>query len=255
MLTHEPHLNKFVALSKTLLGESIRTIVECGAKDCSETIAFHELLPQAEIYAFECNPDNLPKCRSAIQGVDKIHLVEKAVSDKCGSVSFFKIDPNRTKTTWKDGNPGASSLFLASGKYPVEEYVQTSVTVTAVTLESFINKANLGIIDLLWMDIQGAELLALSGLGPAITQVRMIHLEVEFIEIYSGQPLWRDVRRFLRSRGFRLLTFTTFGRYSADAVFFNPALVPNCRRWRPDWLVYSKCLIAYLLQWLSMKVR
>jgi FkbM family methyltransferase len=255
MLTHEPHLDKFVALANNLLGDSIRTVVECGAKDCSETIAFHKLLPQAEIYAFECSPDNLPMCRSTIHGVDKIHLVEKAVSDKCGDVPFFKIDTSRTRTTWLDGNPGASSLFLASGKYPAEDYAQTSVTVTAVTLWNFITTTKLGIIDLLWMDIQGAELLALSGLGPAITQVRLIHLEVEFIEIYSGQPLWCDVRRFLRSHGFRLLTFTTFGRYSADAVFFNPALVSNCRRWLPDWLVYSKYLIAYLLHGLSLRVR
>lgn len=254
MSNHEAHLDLLVTIARNLLGESISTVVECGAKNCAETVAFHKLLPQAEIYAFECNPDTLPLCRITVRGIDKIHLVERAVSDKCGSVTFFKIDPRRTRTTWSDGNPGASSLFLASGKYKVEDYAQTPVTVTAVTLWDFITTAKLDKIDLLWMDIQGAELLALRGLGPAITRVKLIHLEVEFIEMYTGQPLWSDVRRFLRRHGFHFLTFTTFGRYAADAVFINSALVSDYRRWLPDWLVYYKSLTTHIVRKLIMKI-
>lgn len=252
MSNHEPHLDVFVTIARRLLGDSISTIVECGARDCTETVAFHELLPQAEIYAFECNPDTLPVCRNTVRGIDKIHLVEKAVSDTCENVTFFKIDPSRTRATWSDGNPGASSLFIASGKYPVEDYAQTPVTVVAVTLEKFMATAGLAMIDLLWMDLQGAELLALRGLGPAIKRVKLIHLEVEFIEMYSGQALWPDIRRFLSSHGFHLQTFTTFGEYSADAVFCNTTLVPNSSRSLPDWLVYYKYRIARKLRRLSL---
>jgi FkbM family methyltransferase len=242
-------------VAKSILGDSVRNVVECGARDCAETLAFHELLPQAEIYAFECNPDTLPLCRNTIGGIDKIHLVECAVSDKAGLVTFFKIDPNRTRTTWLDGNPGASSLFLASGNYPVEDYAQTAVTVTAVTLSDFMVSAGLETIDLLWMDIQGAELLALEGLGSSISRVKIIHLEVEFIEVYLSQPLWPDVYRFLKERGFLLLTFTTFGKYSADAVFINSSLASVRKRLIPDWFVYYKFLYERKLGSLSRRIR
>ncbi len=143
---------------------------------------------------------------------------------------------------------------MASGQYPVEDYVQRPVTVTAVTLSDFMKSDGLAGIDLLWMDIQGAELLALKGLGSSITTVKMIHLEVEFIEVYEGQALWPDLHRFLRGHGFRLLTFTTFGKYSADAIFYNPALVANCRRRLPDGLVYYRFLIAHMFRALYLRI-
>jgi len=253
--THESHLDKFVIVARTFLGNRIRNVVECGARDCAETLAFHELLPEAEIFAFECNPDTLPLCRDSVGGIDKIHLLECAVSDKAGSVTFFKIDPSRTRTTWSDGNPGASSLLQASGNYPVEDYAQTAVTVASVTLSEFMASAGLDAIDLLWMDIQGAELLALEGLVPSIGQVKMIDLEVEFIEVYIGQPVWADVYRFLKKHGFRLLTFTTFGKYSADAVFVNRSLVSVRRRLLPDQLVYYRFLSERKLRGLFWRVR
>ena len=235
--THEKHLETVVRHAKGLLGDSIRVVVELGARACNESRAFAELLPGADIYAFECNPDTLNVCRQSIRNYPNVHLMEYAVTDKCGSISFFKTDPTRTKTTWADGNPGASSLFHASGKYPVEQYAQIEVTVPAVTLHRFMSDHSLETIDLLWMDIQGAELLALQGLGELISKVKIIQTEVEFLEIYQGQPLYRDLRRFLEDHGFRLLTFTTFGRYSADAIFVNNRYFKNHRM--PDSLIYG----------------
>ena len=59
-----------------------------------------------------------------------ISLVECAVGDRDGNATFHPMDPQRTVTTWADGNPGASSLFVASGKYEVETYVQGSEEVS-----------------------------------------------------------------------------------------------------------------------------
>ena len=142
-------------------------------------------------------------------------------------MSFFPIDTERTSTALEDGNPGASSLFRATGKYLVEYDVQNETTVPVTRLSTFMSEFDVSDIDLLWMDIQGAELLALQGLGDCAARVGLIHVELEFVEIYQGQPLYRDVKRFLNSRGFRLVRFTDFWRYSCDAVFFN---VSDCRK-------------------------
>jgi hypothetical protein len=76
-------------------------------------------------------------------------------------------------------------------------------------------------IDILWMDIQGAELKALIGLKDKITAIKIMHIEVEFIEIYSCQPLFKDIRQYLVSNGFVFLGFTSKSKYFADAVFAN----------------------------------
>lgn len=218
---------RFAQIADALLGSRVGTIVELGARDCAETLDFRRAFPAARIFAFECNPATLPACREALRGVERVRLVEKAVSDREGTVRFYPTDPARTRTKHAHGNPGASSLFRARPDYPHETYVQNEVEVEATTLERVMREEKIDSIDLLWMDIQGAELLALKGLGSRLRDVKLIHLEVEFLPIYEGQPLFPEVHRHLRAHGFRLAGFTSYSRYSADAVYAAPALLPG----------------------------
>ncbi len=214
---------RFVQIVRSVLGRApVRTIVEVGARDCVETLDFESTFPEARIFAFECNPATLPACRLAVMGRDRIKLVEKAVSDQRGTVTFYPTDPERTVTKHANGNPGASSLFRASPDYPHETYVQNEITVETTTLDDFMRSEGITGIDLLWMDIQGAELLALKGLGDRLRDVGLIHMEVEFLPIYQGQPLFDDVHEYLRAHGFTLLGFTSYSRYSGDAVYASP---------------------------------
>ncbi|MNL50802.1 hypothetical protein D3C87_1738460 [compost metagenome] len=71
------------------------------------------------------------------------------------------------------------------------------------------------------MDIQGAELMALHGLERNISIVKLIHLEVEFMEIYKNQPLFEKINSFLKGKNFLLVGFTNYGEYSGDAIFLN----------------------------------
>jgi FkbM family methyltransferase len=180
---YELHLDQFLSVASRLLGpDDIRTVIELGARDGSETAEFARRLPRAHIYTFECNPQTFPQCRSTVSGLQQVELVEKAVADRDGPITFFPIDPERTETTWEDGNPGASSLLRASGKYPVETFAQGEIMVEGTSLRSFMAERDLSGVDLLWMDIQGAELMALEGLGDRIAQVKLIHTEVEFLD-------------------------------------------------------------------------
>src|SRR5690349_3459910 len=114
----EESLNRFLRIiSKTIGSNTVRTVFELGARDGAETAMFGERFPAARIFAFECNPATLEQCRGAVAGLKNVKLVEKAVCDRNGDIPFYPINPERTITTWRDGNPGASSLFKASGKY------------------------------------------------------------------------------------------------------------------------------------------
>jgi FkbM family methyltransferase len=233
----------------------IQTIVEIGARDCAETLDFNTLFPQAYIYAFECNPDTLPLCRSRVKDNKRIFLIEKAVveSDTEGEVTFFQIDKEATRTTWIDGNPGASSLFKASGKYPIETYVQRPITVSCISLAHFVADYNINKIDLLWMDIQGAELLALRGAGDFIKNIGIIHLEVEFLDIYENQPLFNDVKAFLNKHGFQAVDFTSFNTYSADCIFVNNQILPSL--FKKTLFKYRNYFIHDFLTWRTKRIK
>jgi FkbM family methyltransferase len=235
----EKSVGKIAKIVDHLIGvEPVGMIVEIGARDCEETVGLSEQFPNARVYAFECNPATLPDCRKRVAGKPNISLIEKAVSDKDGTVTFFPIDQEKTKTPWADGNPGASSLFRASGKYTKETYVQKEITVPSITLSTFMSEESVEKIDLLWMDIQGAELMALKSGENKLSGIKVIHVEVEFIEIFSGQPLAMDIKRYLNANGFSLYAFTNFGRYFGDAVFVNNSLHGGRFYWQ-DAILYQ----------------
>lgn len=203
-------------------GLKIDSIVEIGARDCGETIKFSKQYPKSNIISFECNPQTLDICRKRIKSISNAKLIESAVSDKNGFISFYAIDPEKTKTTWKDGNPGASSILQASGDYPVEKYVQKKIKVKSTRMDKAMEENGLKRVDLLWMDIQGAELMALKSFGGNLRNVKIIHTEVEFMEIYKNQPLFKDIKLYLEKEGFIFDSFTVEGQYSGDAIFINP---------------------------------
>lgn len=205
----------------------IAYVFEMGAKDCEDTLRLHKALPLADIYTFECNQETLPICRKAVAAIPKIHLTESAVSDKGGTIGFYPIDTEKTETVHKDGNPGASSIFRASGDYPLEHYVQKETAVPSTRLDGFMETHRLPGIDILWLDAQGAELSILKGLGKKLRTVRFIHTEVEFMSIYEEQPLWEDVKAFLESNGFRFFGFAYKGAYFGDAIFVNKDIAPR----------------------------
>lgn len=69
----------------------------------------------------------------------------------------------------------------------------------------------LGDVDLIKIDIQGAELSVFQNAPRVLSETLMIQTEVEFVEMYKGQPLFADVDICLRNAGFQLHTFAGFG--------------------------------------------
>jgi len=63
--------------------------------------------------------------------------------------------------------------------------------------------------DFLKLDVQGAELMILKNAQECLRSISVIQCEVEFIELYEGQPLMADIDAFLRSQGFCFLQFVT----------------------------------------------
>lgn len=230
---------KICSIAESLLGNNISIVFEFGSRYGEDTIEFAKRYPHAIIYGFECNEITLPICLENIKPYPNIQMSSNAISDHNGPIAFYPIDKDKTITTWEDGNQGASSLFRSSGQYPLEHYFQSETIVQGITLKSFMISKSINKIDILWMDIQGAELMALKGLDDYINNVNVIQCEVEKIEIYTNQPLFKDIISFLEKKGFVFMGFSSDSEYSSDAIFINKRIINHRTKKLCKKILYS----------------
>jgi FkbM family methyltransferase len=195
-------------------------IFDIGSRDCMQSIEFINAFPNSRVYAFECNPNTLDICRKNIEPYsDRIHLIEGAVCDYDGEITFYPINQQKTITTWEDGNPGASSLFKSNGRYTYEMYVQDEIRTNCHRLDTVMENNNIPSVDIIWMDLQGAELLALRGLGDKLNDVKYIHTEMTYTPMYEGQVLFDELHKYIVSYGFEVKNRLQYRGWQEDAIY------------------------------------
>jgi FkbM family methyltransferase len=216
-------IEKFIDFlrSEKINFEDKYNIFDVGSRDCIQSIEFLKYFPSSNIYSFECNPNTLNICENNIQKYPQIKLINKAINEYDGECKFYPIDQNKTITSWKDGNPGASSLFISNGTYPNEYYVQNEIIVKCNRLDTIMKENDIKVCDLLWMDLQGAELIALKSLGEKIKNIKYIYTEVSFKPIYTNQVLFNEINEFLTSKGFLLCNKLDYNSWQDDAIYKN----------------------------------
>jgi len=195
-------------------------IFDLGSRDCNQSIEFYKTFPNANIYAFECNPNTLKLCENNIKPYrDRITLIKGAVCDYDGDITFYPINQYETITTWRDGNPGASSIFRSNGNYTVEKYVQYEIKTNCHRLDTIMKTYNIPSVDIIWMDVQGSELLVLKGLGDYINGLKYIYTEVTHKEMYSGQVMFKELNDFIILNDFEILNNLTLQGWQEDVIY------------------------------------
>ncbi len=176
--------------------DEINTIVELGSRDALDAIWLSYIF-DAEAYAWECHPDLWLKMKENISHFDRVHMVDKAVWSEDTTLDFFPVT---------NGNVGASSCFEADNEVEGAPHLeQTKITVEAIRLDDWANKNNISNIDLLVMDLQGAEVEALKGAGDLLNNVKYIITEGCVQPFYQGAPHIDDITEVLENYGFSLV--------------------------------------------------
>jgi len=84
--------------------------------------------------------------------------------------------------------------------------VVTPVATHAVNTTRLDDIADIGDIDFIKIDVQGGELVVFENASRSLSSALLIQTEVEFVELYKGQPMFADVDTFLRANGFQFHT-------------------------------------------------
>lgn len=197
----------------------MRTVFELGCHDGVDTLKLAEAFP-ASVHAFECHPQMAAAARARCAAHPRIRIVERAVWDADGRIPFYPV----VRTLEDDGreiqNPGASSCFRARDDYR-RRYEQSETEVACTRLDTYCREQGLEGADLVCMDVQGAALHVLRGLGDCLGRTRYLIAELEHRPLYHGQDLLPQVDDFLLRAGFRQVVRVLRDDWFSDYFYVN----------------------------------
>jgi len=194
------------------------TLLEVGAvKISEEEEPFYELLdyfPSSKIVGFEIDKEVCDKMNLSAR--DGVKYYPHALGEF-----------NESKKLYITNHPMCSSLYkpnedLISLYHNFEAaYLKSKTTIKTITLYNFLETNNIGSLDFIKIDVQGAELDIFRGGKKALKDVLKIVCEVEFIHHYENQPLFGDVCKFLNGYDLMFNKFLGMAGRSLRPIVFN----------------------------------
>lgn len=204
-----------------LLKASQPTVIfDIGAADGRTCVQYHELFREATIYALEPFNVHLEKLRKLAQRLPNIKVFDVAASSSNGTATFYCTSGEYSNSLCIP-NENTGSQFDKHLK--VKEVIQ----VRTRTIESICQENSIDQIDILKMDIQGAELEALRGTESLLNEkrIRLIYAEVSFMPIYTNGVLFYQLSDYLARFGYEIFNIYDIkhnqkGRLAwSDAIF------------------------------------
>ena len=172
-------------------------IVEAGSHWGEDTIWLARYWPRGVVHAFEPSPELFATTTRHTNWIRNVQRYAFALSDRVETTELFV----------SSGDSTASSSIFAPKEHLVEHPTvkfEKRFAVPTITLEVWAQQYGVKRVDFLWLDMQGAELRALKGLGKLIETTRALHVEVSTKESYAGAPLYPELSAWMRDRGFKI---------------------------------------------------
>ncbi len=225
-----------------LVGADARCIIEAGSHDGSDTAKLLEAFPKAIIHCWE--PDERPRIRFHRRLPDhpRVILRHEAISDKIGTTPWFASHGEMQDSVILDELPeemqrdwdASGSIMRPTGHdgYPFWLTFQQEPDVPTISLDSWLGQQeNVDCVDLLWADIQGAELKMIAGAQRLLEITRYAYLEVHDptivnlgpspAQLYEGQPTFKKLAEALPG-------WMPLGLYGTDSVLFRNEKSDSC---------------------------
>jgi hypothetical protein len=113
-------------------------------------------------------------------------------------------------------------------QYPHINVVKT-ITLKSTRLDTFIaeNQITIDDYDFLNIDLQGAELMAIEGLGNYIKRFKFIYTEVNLANLYDGCALLEDLDMHLGQKGFKRMETSISESLWGDALYMQTSISDN----------------------------
>ena len=187
--SNNEHIERLSFLKSCGFNPSV--ILDIGANFGGWTAQSLKIFPKSKFLMVEGNEFHRQALTDVAAGGD-VKFDIALVSDTVKNVTFFVGD---------HGSSGSTLLRETS----VHEFKE--VMATAYDLNTIIKRNNFPPAQLLKIDIQGAELLALKGASEIMPSVEVILLEVALLNYNIGQPSFYHLYRKLHRENFEIYSF------------------------------------------------
>ena len=179
----------------------IPIIFDVGAYVGQTAEQYLATFPKAIIHAFEPTEASFAQLKGKFKDNPAIICNKLAISDHDGELTFNVNDfapTNSTLATHSD-----------AGQYWGDKLLNTNhiVTVGCTKLDSYCLENGIERINLLKIDVQGADLSVLSGAENMLTDKKIdaIYLEVIYVPTYVNQSRYYEIEKCLDENGYELV--------------------------------------------------
>ena len=211
----------FAAMQSLLMGIKEPIIFDVGAHHGHISRAFRELFPTSTLYAFEPFEESFEQLKANTASDPKIHPFNFGLSDREGTQSFHSNPSSATNSLLSTDELGPQTW--RSGLLETQKIVQAHFK----TIDSVVETLRIPRIDILKLDVQGAEHLIIKGASTTCGRgiVHLIYSEIITQPTYKNQKRFDEALASFYNNGFDLygiynMSLTTEGRLrQVDTIF------------------------------------
>lgn len=205
------------------------SMFDVGAHIGTSTEQYSKWFPLATFQLFEADPTVAAVCAQRLPHDPRIQLNTFACGDEEGTAQFFPSKALQNGTS--ELTAGAcGSLLAPTGVNVHHPYIEFKdpIQVRVRRLDDWIQESGAVPPAFLHMDVQGAELLVLRGLGLNLETLEAVWLEVENQELYANQPLKADIEEFFQAHGWTKVV-DTVGTLDGDQLWVSKAALAKLK--------------------------
>lgn len=195
-------------------------VFDVGANIGQSVLKYRGISSECSVYSFEPHPHTFLELQKQCETMSGVRCEQLAVGAAPGRATFYATKCRE-----------ASSLLppeeFVRERSPNRNYDYDNFDVLVDTLDNITERHGVGSINILKIDVQGAELGVLQGAEKLLSENRIdiIYSEVLFAENYAGQCDFNDIWNFLKPYGYMLwdlfpFLHTDHGRlWTGNALF------------------------------------
>jgi FkbM family methyltransferase len=205
--------NTFVSVVKESKAD---VVCDIGSRDGEMAIKAKRANPEAQVYAFEPNPENFFEFAEKVVDAG-VHFIPLAIGSQ-NSIEMLKVPSYASKYN----NASITRRGIASLKSRVNHKDYIEYVAPQVKLSSFFQiKGHEKKTFAMWIDVEGGSFEVVQGIGPDIIKnTHAIKVEVETMEVWAGQKNYKDVVEFLGELCF-YPAYWFFHELQFDIIFLN----------------------------------
>jgi len=225
-LRGEPQVTYAVIDRKTLselIPKSDPVILDIGCNDGREVALFMEAFERPRIFCFEPDPRAAKRFRNNYGMRENVLLYELAISSTDGETTFYQSTGSRGEdgeSAMPEGWDLSGSIRKPTGHSEAIPGVsfRQSLQVKTARLDTWCKLHGIDEVDLLWMDVQGAEIDVFEGGRNSLAKTHYLYTEYSDTELYEGQLPLRELVH-------RLPDFDVLRRFPDDVLLKNKNIV------------------------------